>query len=534
MNIMNPIAAFCFAAVTFSAVSVIAQANIAGNQSTTIIMVDAYSGSDVAAGVVGQPLKTLQAAVGQALINNSRGIGTKVLVNPGVYREVLNLSANTAQTTAPITIEAAQVGTAVISGSDLLTHWYQGTSNRSIYTHSWNYNFGYCAVPAGWPSGIQPIVRRREMIFVNDVSLKQVLSLSQMHSGTFFVNESSNVIQIWPATGTNMSTAKVEAAVRPEILRVSGRSNVVFRGIVLQHAATCMNQDGANVYSSTNVLFDSVQVKWNNWGGLGIASSNWITVKNSVATYNGGVGFSGFHSRNALYENNESDYNNWRGAAGGLLDWGMGGLKLMQMHTVTVSQFYAYRNQAQGLWFDTGNKDITINNVHLAENKVANLQLEANQGPVSLSNSTACSGDIGLLVINTEHLTATGNILYNNGTQLFVGGNPGGRALTDWETHRYYWLYTSFTTLKNNVVQDANSGQRVFYTFLSGNDWNQFAYNVTGSANHWYDPTSAKKFVLPSNHQVDLPGWRNAIRSDYSSTWLSDSQASTACRIPGH
>lgn len=538
MNILNPIAALSLTAVTLSSVGVFAQANVAENQST-VLTVDARSGSDVSAGI-SQPLKTLQAAVDKALVNNSHGIGTRVLINPGVYRETLKFNASNGQTAAPITIEAVQTGAVTISGSDLLTHWFQGSVNRSIYTHAWNYNLGICAVPSGWPSGIQPIVRHREMLFVNNVALTQVLSSSQMRSGTFFVDQSSHVVHAWPASGTNMTTAKVEIAVRPEVLNVSGRNNIVFRGLVLQHAASCINHNGANVNSSTNVLFDSVQVKWNNWGGLGINSSNGITVKNSVASHNGGVGFTGFHSRNALYEFDESDFNNWRGAMGGLYDWGMAGAKFMGMHTATVTNFYAYRNQAQGLWFDTDNKNITISNVHIAESTLANLQLEANEGPVSLTNSTFCSGGIGVIAVNTEHITATGNIFYNNGNtsgngaQFYLAGNPGGRHITDWETHQSYLLYTSHMILKNNVFQDSGAGQRAFGTFLSGNDWNQFAWNLTGSGNRWYDPTSTRKFVLPSNKQTDLRGWQSATRTDYASSWGSVAQLAAACKIPGH
>ena len=36
----------------------------------------------------------------------------------------------------------------------------------------------------------------------------------------------------------------------------------------------------ASIGSSSNVLIDSVQALWNNFGGLGIFSSNYVTVQN--------------------------------------------------------------------------------------------------------------------------------------------------------------------------------------------------------------------------------------------------------------
>ena len=353
-----------------------------------------------------------------------------------------------------------------------------------------------------------------------------------MKAGTFYVDEGANAIRVWPKSGTNMSTARVEAAVRSTTLNVSGKSNVVFKGMVFQHAATCINKSGANVNSSSNVVFDGVLVQWNNWGGLGINSSNYVTVKNSIASHNGGVGFGGFHDKNVLFSNNEASYNNWRGAWGGLLDWGMGGLKLMGAHTATVTGFRAVGNQAQGLWFDTDNKNITISYVHLIGNKVANLQLEANPGPVSISNSSFCSADRGINVIDTQSITASSNVFYGNGANsgaaFFLAGNPGGRSIVDWESHQSYFLHTKNTTLKYNKFQSSGSGQNLFKTYLSSGDFSYFTANFTGTSNHWYDPSSTNKYALSGGHVTNFSGWKNAVRDDYSSTWGS-STSSSAC-----
>jgi Right handed beta helix region len=536
MKLMKSAVVLFFATVTFNSADVLAQANIADLQGTvgTVLTVDANTGADVNAGI-GQPLKTLQAAVDKALINSSRGLATKVLIGPGEYRETLNIDETSSQL-APITFEALQTGTVTVSGSDILTHPFHASGNQAIFSYTWNYNFGLCPIPNGWPgSKIQPIVRHREMVFVNSVFLTQVLSASSMHAGTFFVDQPAHAIRIWPFAGTNMATAKVEAAVRTTTLNVSGHTNLVFKGIVFQHASSCINQDGASVSSSSNVLFDSVLVQWNNWGGLGINFTSGITVRNSIASHNGGNGFGGYRDRNALYQNNEASYNNWRGGMGGFYDWGMGGLKLLGLHTGTVSGFRAVGNQSQGLWFDTDNKNITITGAHLIGNKVANLQLEANPGPISVSNSSLCSGDLGMNIIDTEHLTMTSNTFYGNGgnsgkgAEFFLAGNPGGRQIIDWETHQGYFLHTQDMTLKNNVFQDNGSGQNLFRTYLSSGDFSHFTANFTGSGNHWYDPTSTNKFVLSGGHVTNLKGWQSAVRDDYSSTWGSSSSAAAAC-----
>jgi len=163
-----------------------------------------------------------------------------VLINPGTYRETLNVGSPSNQTASATTFQAVKSGTAIISGSDVLTGWTQESSNSSIFAHAWDYNFRACAIPLGWPIQLQPIIQRTEMIFVNAVPLTQVLASSQLVMGTFYVDETSNQIQIWPVTGTNMSTALVETSVRPNTLTGYNRSNMVFRGLVFQHARSCI------------------------------------------------------------------------------------------------------------------------------------------------------------------------------------------------------------------------------------------------------------------------------------------------------
>ena len=112
-------------------------------------------------------------------------------------------------------------------------------------------------------------------------------------------------------------------------------------------------------------MFDRVQANWNNWGGLSISGASNFTVQNSIASHNGGVGFQTTRSQYGLYDFNETDYNNWRGAQAAFYDWGMGGFKLFQTRNITVQNHYSYNNQAQGLWFDTDNKNMTVTNATL-------------------------------------------------------------------------------------------------------------------------------------------------------------------------
>jgi len=410
-------------------------------------------------------------------------------------------------------------------------------SNPSIYTHYWAYNLGTCGVPAGWPTNFAPIARHRGMVFINNTMLTEVLSESTMRAGTFYINEGSNKIYVWPPSGTNMSTALVEAAVRSQTLSVVGRSNVVLRGLVLKHAASCINRSGASITKSSHVLIDGVQANWNNWGGIGINYSSYVTVQNSVASHNGGVGFSGYANSNFVMSSNEADYNNWRGAMAALYDWGMGGVKLMKMRSTSVKYQRSYRNQAQGLLFDTDNKNITVDHAYLNQNVLGALQLEANEGPITVTNSAMCSNGIGANILNTEKLTMKSNLFYNNGgtnkrqAQIYVAGWSGGHPIRDWQTGQSYNLYTSGTVLQNNSIQDAAGGQNTFGTFLGGYDWYHFSQTLVAGNNRWFDPSTTKSFKITNGKLVTLSGWKSATGTDYSSYW-SKLTSTSGCGVP--
>ena len=309
----------------------IAQANIVENQST-FIYVDASAGSDSNSGAQSAPLKTVQAAVNKASTLNQQGVGVKIIVNPGVYRESV-VVGNYKATSATLTIQSAVTGKAIIAGSDVVPGWTQ--ENSTTWSAPFSHTTGFCAIPSGWPTTYAPVIQRTEMVFVNGTPLTQSISSADVKPGTFFFSDGYQMLHIAPPAGTNMSTAVVEVASRPSTMNITSRSNIVLRGLVFEHAADCINTSGVSLNSINNLLIDSVQANWNNWGGLGIYSSTNITVQNSVANYNGGTGLLGNKNQNLLLSFNESDYNNWRGAQGAFYDWAMGGTKFFQTHTGT-------------------------------------------------------------------------------------------------------------------------------------------------------------------------------------------------------
>jgi hypothetical protein len=513
-----------------------AQAHVIENQ-TTLIYVDANSGSDSNSGTISSPFKTIQAAINKANTYNKASVGTKVIVNPGVYRESVAIGNSSNTTSATLTVQAAATGTAIISASDVMSGWTQESTN--IYSTNWTANFGACPVPSSWPMDFTPIARRREIVIVDGIPLTQTMSYADLVPGTFFVDDQNSTLFVSPSTSTNMSTAVIEVARRDKTLTVSNRSNIVLRGLVFRHAANCMNTTGAAVNSSDNILVDGIQALWNNWAGFGVFGSTNITVQNSVANYNGGLGFSATKDQNTLFTFNESDYNNWRGAQGAYYDWAMGGTKFFQMRSTTVLNHFSYNNQAEGLWFDTDNKDILVDSATLSGNVQAGLQIERNEGPVTLQNSLLCYSGQGVNVLTSEDVTIKNNTFYNNGGfgkfqgDIYLAGTAGGIAITDWQTHQTYNLVTTGMVLSGNAFHDSAVGQYVFGTYLGGTDWIDFSTTLNASSNKWYNSSTTNAFKIPNGKTVNLAGWQNAVGSDYNSTWTPvATSAVAACAAP--
>ncbi len=525
MKLARVLSALSLAVLAVAGPAARSQANIVENE-TSVLFVDAQKGSDSNSGASSSPFKTIQAAVNKANINNQKSVGTKIIVSAGVYRETVNVDAVSGLTSAPLTIQAATNGTAIIAGSDVLSGWSADPQYSGAYVANWTPAQSTCALPSGWPS-VQPIALRTEMLFVNNAALTQVLSYSDLKPGTFFVDTADGTVHMWPPAGVEPSSATVEVASRAKTISVVSRSNIVLRGLVFEHASSCINSSGATITSSSNVLVDAVQASWNNWGGLAVSGSSKVTVQNSIGSYNGGVGFQGTKDQSIVYSNNETDYNNWRGAQATLYDWASGGAKFFQMRTTTVQGHSSYNNQAQGLWFDTDNQNITIDNATLVGSYNGALQLERNEGPITLQNSHLCSSGKGVNVLTTEGLTVTNNVFYNNGAtnkyeaQFYLAGTAGGFSLTNWQTGQVYNLITSGTMMSGNSFIDAAPGQFVFGTYLSGTDWTDFTSTLKSGNNTWYDSATSSAFRIVNGKNVDLPGWQTATGADYNSVWAS-------------
>jgi hypothetical protein len=520
------------------------QATVNESLETAYIYVDGTNGSDSNSGTQTSPLKTIGAAASMAQTNNHSNIGSRITINPGTYRESVILNHNSKDTSLPTTFEAATNGTVIVSGATVYTGWQHYSANQRIYTNSWLNNWGTCAQITICPFQ-QDIMMRQEMVAVNGTAMTQVLSLAQMVKGTFYVDVAGAQIYLWPQYGTKMSTATVEVASLPTIFEISGKSNIVVRGLTFQYANSC--RDSAAFWvtgSSTNILLDSDTFQWNN--GLGLKITNpvtYFTVENSVSNHNGQSGYQESQTKYGLWQSDSASYNNWRGAQAAYYACNTGGFHASLAHNDTIDGLTASYNQSYGIHWDTDNANISATGVNATSNQMTGAFVEKDEGPITFSKSYFCnqsaSTNVGGLVLrNSENITLNKSVVMNNvPAQIMVIGQAGGIEVTNWETGVSTNLITQNFSNTANTIQGSTSTQDVFSdSYLTGSDWTTFQSTLKSSSNTWWNAdNSTTPYMLPTpnkNSKDDFSGWQSATLTDSTSSWKApSSNVGAACSL---
>ncbi len=520
------------------------QATVNEAAETAIVYVDAVNGSDVNPGTQSQPLASINAGVNLAVANNVQGVGTLVLINPGLYRESLILSQTQRQTSAPITVQAATPGTVAISGALQYTGWVAAGSG--IFTNSWTNSWGNCAQKRSAPPA-QQIVLRREMVFVNGVPMTQVLAQADLAPGTFMVDETANIVSVWPQSGADLTTADVEVATLPSLLQVLGMDNIVFRGLTFEYANSCLDNAAVLVQgSATNVIFDNDQFVWNNALGFRILyPATYFTVQNSSALHNGQSGLQGTQTKYGLWQNDAANYNNWRGAQGAYYSWNTSGAHFYEVHNDTIDGLTLAYNQTHGVHWDTDNSNVTVAGLTSVNNLQIGAFVEANEGPLSFDNSYVCGNGAasmaatsslgGLQLRNSQFVTVTNSAIYsNNPNQINVQGKKLGVWVQNWETGQRTQVVTSNITMNNNVIYGVGKQFLFNDSYLVDPDWTTFASSLTSNQNTWWNPVATKVFKVasPSAGTLDdFPAWQGVTGQDVASVFSTAPDETTPCSV---
>jgi Right handed beta helix region/Protein of unknown function (DUF1565) len=497
------------------------------------IYVDAAAGNDGNPGSSARPYRSITKALEKAVSNSRHSMPTTIVIQPGVYREAINLGSTDRQQQASITIQAAEAGAVFVSGADVWGDWRFDAAEAGAYSHALPSPLSACATPQNWPSNLAPIVLRREMIIVNDQILAQVISRSELTDNSFFIDEAAGEVVIRPPANTDMTRAKVEVAVRPKLFESHGYDNLVLNGLVFTKAASCAPTAAVSIYGGAGDRIENVTASWNSWAGILLNNVTNATVNHLRADNNGGSGLLGYKVKSSQLSDVETSGNNWRGIKGNFHDFELAGAKFLRTHDVQFVNFKARENNTFGLWFDTDDANIVIKNSSFSRNLYYGIFLEANQGPIAIQDSKFCeNGAEGVRVQNSDRVTLSGNLFYGNQVaQIFVDGRMSARNGKDWESAEPFAAAGHNLTLQGNTFVATDPSQVLFGTSQSSPDNSRgFFATLSSDGNTFYHTATQEVLQYDAggiNHKarnLDLNAWRNTTGQDKHSSFASPTQ----------
>ena len=370
--------------------------------------------SDDGDGTRDRPWKTITRATEKARPSDT------VLVRDGIYREhVTAKTSGTAQ--APIRFEAAPGAHVVLTGADRLTGWQQAEGGLPIYRVPWTHRF------IGWSSHMthpdddyHRLIGRCEQVAIDGYLLHQVLEPKQLAPGTFFVDVSNQVLQVWDSGRRDLNKVLAEASVRQEVFRVEG-DYVQLRGFHFRFAAN-MAQHGAVVLGGSHDTLEDCTIEGMNASGATFSSECQV-VRQCIFRDNGQLGFGANGAHDLLFTQSLVENNNTKGFDRG---WEAGGDKLVLCRNAVLEQSRFLRNRGNGIWFDIGNEHCVVRQCLIAGNEDSgifyeiSLGLQAHdnviigngfaatagawgaQAGISISSSPECTIERNLIVGNRE------------------------------------------------------------------------------------------------------------------------------------
>jgi len=486
-----------------------------------------HTASDGNPGTADAPLASIGEAGRRAIEHRRRGVSTRIVVGPGIYREAIVLDGG-APGTASISLEGADDGV-IVSGSDVWRGWTRDGS-RDLFRHAWPAAWRPPQLPAGWEpvrSQVEgaPILLHGEMLFVNGRPLEQVFSASavRQRAGTFFVSAAgvngSGVVWAHTPHDLTRDDVEVEVALRPALLVARGVSRLTLRRLTFRHASSQLQDAAVRIDRGSDVRVEACRFVDNSWIGLGVYASSDVTVARVTANRNGAGGLQGWRLRRLTVTDTEASDNNWRGAQGRFRDWATG-QKFVSVHEARFVRYRAVDNQATGLWFDTDNRDISVVDSVICRNTPRGVFLEASPGPFLLARNRICDNQgTGVLATGAARVTLERNTITGNAEQQialpWLVDDHAATTAEDFETGRLERITPSRWTLQDNTV--GGPGR-----LLTVGQWPEFFATLRSDRNRWEAAGRSGGFHVYTRRgapvrRFDLDAWRRLTGQDRAS-----------------
>ena len=327
---------------------------------------------------------------------------------PGTYRLTAPLKPLNGQTL--VSIEPRK---AILNGSALIPsgqvskngpYWMVSgqTQQGSIYDVD---QYTNTCVPAGYQGCKYP-----EQVFLDDRSLWQVTSLSELSAGEFYFDYGADKVYI----ADDPTGRELEIGIGAVALE--GGTNVTVDGLVVEKFNTPASTAALRTGTGWKVL--NCEVRYNNGGGT--FSADGSLIKNSYVHHNGQAGTFG-HGDGAVLDGVEVAFN---GINGYNTNWEGGGSKFVDSNGLTVRNSHYHDNTGIGIWFDIDNINTVVDNNRSTDNTAEGIVFEIGY-KATVSNNTVTGNakdrfpspgafGAGILIVNNRDVEVYGNTVVGN------------------------------------------------------------------------------------------------------------------------
>ncbi len=514
-------------------------------------------------GTQDSPFLTIKRAVDAAMRDKEAGIGAKIIIAPGTYREavVVGRPLSAPDTDAPLVIEAAERDQTIIDAADT-AGWESATwkTDGHVLVHPWPSGKTTAPAPRGRGTAERETVagRRADLLFLNGSALRQVDAPPALVPGSFCIvpsadrkNPGAATVRVLPpadADDAEAGEARVFAVgVRAFAMGFTGVRNIVVRGLVFQHAADPTESylagsafpEGLAFFACSNVLVEDVLSQWNASTGLaigGASSAPWtagITLRRVRLIHNGRVGLDVKDLKNLLAEDCETSFNNFRGEWQGTFDpQEPAGVRVRGIHGSTWRRHRAVGNESRGLWWTGDCTDLLVEDAVLRDNLFSGLLIENCPGPsvvrgcfVSGNKTLAdskpeASQPAGVSVEASPDVTLENNVIAGNFMpQLGLRDVAERTDGTDFETGAKTTLRAERHIYRHNVFWGADAGQALCDLPVSDrtgkSDFMFYFATLDSDENCFWNPASEAVFAVYEHKgarvKMPLAGWRSFL-----------------------
>ena len=496
--------------------------------------VDAALGNNSNTGDATHPWATIKYAV------TTVGSGSTIEVRSGTYREnSISFPRSGTSQSSPTILKAAAGANVIVKGSAVVTGWSAVAGTTATYRHTgWNYYFGaWDAEFLTNPNSSKDArSRARNQLFVDGQIYKEVAAASQMTPGTFYINNSSNYIDLWLADGSTPTDNVVEASnTENALLTTNGKNYIKIQGLQFEHCANPPQGTAAvRVTGGNYVTVENISVQWAAGAGFYLEGTH-QTVRNSVFNHNGQLGINSTGADYSLVEDCENSWNNTHPNKKYSPGWEGGGNKFTRSNYLTVNRMLSHDNQGSGIWFDIDNHNGVISN-SISYLNLLGIHYEISYTGTIFNNlvySNSHQDDqpsspvgIGIYISSSAMCEVYNNTVWDNdGYGISIAGTVRG----DGNDHDV--AGTNNIIYNNIVVDNAKASQytRQFNISYGKNPTASLptltnpiytpAFNVS-DYNLFYDPTPGTWFFDgPSGTLTTLSAWQSGSLQDAHSVW---------------